>query len=48
MRDIQKEIQDNLDAIEKKYNITILLAVESGSRAWGFASPDNHYVYYKY
>lgn len=43
MRDIQKEIQDNLDAIEKKYNITILLAVESGSRAWGFASPDSDY-----
>ena len=43
MRDIQKEIQDNLDAIEKKYNIMILLAVESGSRAWGFASPDSDY-----
>ena len=43
MRDIQKEIQDNLDAIEKKYNVKILLAVESGSRAWGFASPDSDY-----
>lgn len=30
MRDIQKEIQDNLDAIEKKYNVRVLLAVESG------------------
>lgn len=43
MRDIQKEIQDNLNSIEKKYNIRILLAVESGSRAWGFASPDSDY-----
>ena len=43
MRDIQKEIQENLDSIEKKYNVRILLAVESGSRAWGFASPDSDY-----
>ena len=43
MRDIQREIQDNLNVIEKKYDITILLAVESGSRAWGFASPDSDY-----
>jgi predicted nucleotidyltransferase len=43
MRDIQKEIRDNLDAIEKQYDVKILLAVESGSRAWGFASPDSDY-----
>ena len=43
MRDIQKEIQENLDAIEAKHQVTILLAVESGSRAWGFASPDSDY-----
>ena len=43
MRDIQKEIQDNLNAIEEKYDVKILLAVESGSRAWGFASPDSDY-----
>ena len=43
MRDIQKEIQDNLNAIELKYRVKILLAVESGSRAWGFASPDSDY-----
>ena len=35
MRDIQKEIQENLDAIENRYDVKILLAVESGSRAWG-------------
>ena len=43
MRDIQKEIRENLDTIEKKYNVRILLAVESGSRAWGFAAPDSDY-----
>ena len=43
MRDIGREIQENLDAIEARYNVTILLAVESGSRAWGFASPDSDY-----
>lgn len=32
-----------LPEIEKKYDITILLAVESGSRMWGFASPDSDY-----
>lgn len=43
MRDIQKEIQENLDAIEQQNNVRILLAVESGSRAWGFASLDSDY-----
>ena len=43
MRDILKEIQKNLDAVEEKYQVKILLAVESGSRAWGFASPDSDY-----
>ena len=43
MRDIAREIRENLDAIEEKYEVTILFAVESGSRAWGFASPDSDY-----
>ena len=43
MRDICREIQDGLDQIEKDYQVKILLAVESGSRAWGFASPDSDY-----
>lgn len=37
------KIQEILTEIEKKENITILLAIESGSRAWGFASPDSDY-----
>ena len=43
MRNIRKEIRENLDAIENQYDVKILLAVESGSRAWGFASPDSDY-----
>lgn len=36
-------ILGKLKEIEEKENIKILLAVESGSRAWGFASPDSDY-----
>ena len=36
-------INRELARIEKEENIKILLAVESGSRAWGFASPDSDY-----
>ncbi|MDE6432653.1 MAG: nucleotidyltransferase domain-containing protein [Lachnospiraceae bacterium] len=38
-----KRIQEKLLEIEEKENVTILLAVESGSRAWGFASADSDY-----
>ena len=37
------KIVEKLKKIEAKRNIEILLAVESGSRAWGFASPDSDY-----
>lgn len=36
-------IQSILSKLEKENNITILYAVESGSRAWGFHSPDSDY-----
>lgn len=36
-------IVGKLHEIEEKENVRILLAVESGSRAWGFASPDSDY-----
>lgn len=40
---MEKIILDNLKAIEAKEGVKILLAIESGSRAWGFASPDSDY-----
>lgn len=36
-------IQQKLAEIEKEYRIKILFACESGSRAWGFPSPDSDY-----
>ena len=35
------QIQAALATLEADRNIKILYAVESGSRAWGFASPDS-------
>ena len=43
MRDILTEINEKLNEIEQKEGVRILHAVESGSRAWGFASPDSDY-----
>jgi predicted nucleotidyltransferase len=36
-------IQDKLKSTEQENNVQRLQAVESGSRAWGFASPDSDY-----
>ena len=36
-------IINKLKEIEDKYNVKILFAVESGSRAWGFPSTDSDY-----
>ena len=38
---MEKIIVQKLHEIEEKEHVKILLAVESGSRAWGFASPDS-------
>lgn len=40
---IQAQITKKLAEIEMKENVTVLHAVESGSRAWGFESPDSDY-----
>jgi len=40
---VHGEIANNLQALEKEKNITILYACESGSRAWGFPSADSDY-----
>ena len=44
----EKEIKEviipaKLAEIEKKENVKIIYCVESGSRAWGFASPDSDF-----
>lgn len=40
---IEKLITMKLNEIQQQENVRILHAVESGSRAWGFASPDSDY-----
>lgn len=40
---IEELINQKLREIEDSENVRILHAVESGSRAWGFASPDSDY-----
>lgn len=41
--DIRGRINSKLDDIEREQGVRILFAVESGSRAWGFPSPDSDY-----
>lgn len=40
---MKKEICSTLAEIEKQHNVKILYACESGSRAWGFPSPDSDF-----
>ena len=40
---MRKVISEKLQQIEIQENVRILHAVESGSRAWGFASPDSDF-----
>lgn len=37
------EIEQRLAIIESEHNVRVLFACESGSRGWGFASPDSDY-----
>src|SRR5215475_7651562 len=41
--DIRAEIGRKLDAVERDHHVAIMLAIESGSRAWGFPSLDSDY-----
>ena len=42
-KEIERQIEQKLYEIEEKEQVKVLYAVESGSRAWGFASPDSDY-----
>ena len=40
---VEELVRRKIKEIEEKEHIRVLHAVESGSRAWGFASPDSDY-----
>lgn len=40
---MREQILEELRKIEETENVKIIMAIESGSRAWGFASPDSDY-----
>jgi uncharacterized protein len=40
---VKDRVLGELQRIERENDVRVLLAVESGSRAWGFASPDSDY-----
>ncbi len=40
---IKKEILHRINMAEQEHSVKVLYAIESGSRAWGFASPNSDY-----
>ena len=40
---MRQRINEMLDRIEREHEVKVLFACESGSRGWGFASPDSDY-----
>ncbi|HEY0955273.1 MAG TPA: nucleotidyltransferase domain-containing protein [Roseateles sp.] len=41
--EMRATVLDNLAALERQHQVKVLFACESGSRGWGFASPDSDY-----
>ncbi|MCL1636109.1 nucleotidyltransferase domain-containing protein [Luteimonas sp. SX5] len=41
--DKRQAVLDALDGIEREHRVRVLFACESGSRGWGFSSPDSDY-----
>lgn len=40
---VRAQIMESLQALERQHDVKVLFACESGSRGWGFASPDSDY-----
>ncbi|WP_295375088.1 nucleotidyltransferase domain-containing protein [Pseudacidovorax intermedius] len=41
--EMRAAVLQNLTALEQRHDVKVLFACESGSRGWGFASPDSDY-----
>ncbi|HEY6095307.1 MAG TPA: nucleotidyltransferase domain-containing protein [Gallionellaceae bacterium] len=41
--EVRQRVMQALDDIEARHDVQVLFACESGSRGWGFASPDSDY-----
>lgn len=41
--EVRQEVFNRLRVAESEHHTKVLLAIESGSRAWGFASPNSDY-----
>lgn len=41
--DVVRAVDARLDRVEEEHGVSVVWAIESGSRAWGFPSPDSDY-----
>ncbi|MFP3747819.1 nucleotidyltransferase domain-containing protein, partial [Achromobacter sp. SIMBA_011] len=40
---VRARVMAELAEVERRHDVSVLFACESGSRGWGFASPDSDY-----